>query len=383
MELHPRSVFVVALPSCVPAPSVPHCGELRGALNFWPEQRPSGPKLRKMPVHTYFLLPPLRKPSGGMAVLAQLAAHVREAGFAVSFVVNGELPPGLQTHPDIPVQHLKTAVPREADRWVVPEGWPALLAPGLQSRCRCAVYVQNWAFVHGILPENVEWQDLGLRMFSVSRPVSLFLEATLGLRTPIVRPAIAPNIFSPPHELRGAPANELRIAWMPRKNKHLAIQIRRIFEALAARAGQKPPVWLPIENLPPEGVAEALRRADVFLATGFPEGFGLPPLEAMSCGCLVAGFTGMGGWDYMRQALPAGFVPSFPLPETPWRGNGFFAADGDVWGAAVALQAACECLRAGSAPGIVEAGHRAASWYSPGRQRQEVLRLWQDEDYWK
>lgn len=318
-----------------------------------------------------------------MAVLVQLASHLHEAGFPVLFVANGGLPPGLQPDPDIPVLQLKTTCLGEEDRWIVPEGWPALLAPGLQAGCRCAVYVQNWAFVHGILPENVAWQDLKLRMFAVSRPVALFLKETEGVQSPIVRPALDPEVFSPAPDRGRDPARDVRIAWMPRKNRHLALQIRQIFEALARQAGQKPPVWVPIENLPPAGVAQALRRADVFLATGFPEGFGLPPLEAMACGCVVAGFTGMGGWDYMRQALPAGFTPAFALPGLPWGSNGFFAADGDVWGAAVALQAACDCLRAGTATRIVEAGLSTAAWYSPERQKQEVLRLWGDESYWQ
>lgn len=342
-----------------------------------------GPKLQEMPVHTYFVLPPLRKPSGGMAVLVQLAAHLHEAGYPLSFVINGELPPGVPAHAGIPVLELKTAAPGAADRWIVPEGWPALLAPGLQARCRCAVYVQNWAFVHGILPENVAWRDLGLRMFSVSGPVARFLEETEGLRAPVVRPALNAEIFFPPPARRQQRPGDLRIAWMPRKNKHLALQIRRIFEAFMRQAGHRPPTWLSIEHLSPAGVAESLRGADVFLATGFPEGFGLPPLEAMACGCVVAGFTGMGGWDYMRQALPGGFLPCFALPGRPWGGNGFFAADGDVWGAAVALKAACGRLREGTAGDIVAAGHETAAWYSPQRQRQEVLRLWQDEGYWR
>ena len=153
--------------------------------------------LRKLPVRTYFLLPPLRKPSGGMAVIARLASHLRQAGAPIFFVAPGKVPPGAQLDPDIPLLPLKTLALEREDRWVVPEGWPALLVPGLQAGCRCAVYVQNWAFVHGILPENVAWHDLRPRMFAVSRPVALFLAETVGVQSPIVRPAIDPRIFSP------------------------------------------------------------------------------------------------------------------------------------------------------------------------------------------
>ena len=53
-----------------------------------------------------------------------------------------------------------------------------------------------------------------------------------------------------------------------------------------------------------DGLSEAelvleYQKSDVFLTTGYPEGFGLPPLEAMACGCIVVGFTGGGGAEFM------------------------------------------------------------------------------------
>jgi len=47
------------------------------------------------------------------------------------------------------------------------------------------------------------------------------------------------------------------------------------------------------------------QKADVFLATGYPEGLPLPPLEAMNCGCVVVGFTGGGASEYMIDGLTA------------------------------------------------------------------------------
>ena len=53
-----------------------------------------------------------------------------------------------------------------------------------------------------------------------------------------------------------------------------------------------------------DGVSESemikhYQQSDVFLATGYPEGFGLPPIEAMACGAAVVGFTGGGANEYM------------------------------------------------------------------------------------
>ena len=54
-----------------------------------------------------------------------------------------------------------------------------------------------------------------------------------------------------------------------------------------------------IDGLTEAQLINEYQSADVFLATGYPEGFGLPPLEAMSCGCVVVGFTGGGASEFM------------------------------------------------------------------------------------
>jgi hypothetical protein len=54
-----------------------------------------------------------------------------------------------------------------------------------------------------------------------------------------------------------------------------------------------------IDGLTQDKLIKEYQKADIFLATGYPEGFSLPPLEAMSCGCVVIGFTGGGASEYM------------------------------------------------------------------------------------
>lgn len=50
---------------------------------------------------------------------------------------------------------------------------------------------------------------------------------------------------------------------------------------------------------------EEYQKADIFLATGYPEGLPLPPLEAMNCGCATVGFTGGGAREYMIDNVTA------------------------------------------------------------------------------
>ena len=107
--------------------------------------------------------------------------------------------------------------------------------------------------------------------------------------------------------------------------------------------GSAPEVeWIALDGLDRQGVARALQSSHVFLATGFPEGCPLPPLEAMACGCLPVGCGGFGGWDYMRQAVDfaGSYAPWWPLRETPFSGNGLWTADADVAAMAMGLELA-------------------------------------------
>lgn len=296
--------------------------------------------------------------------------------------------------------------------WLVPEGWPQALLLGLQAQANCVIYVQNWAYLLSNLPENMDFARLPLRCLAVSDPVRHFIHHTTGQDCPVLRPAVDPELFFPPdrdaaqaHTLAGGP---LRVAYMPRKNTALARQIR---EAVTARLRHAHPhiqlEWQEIHHKSSQEVAQILRRSPVFLATGFPEGLGLPPLEAMASGCVVVGFAGMGGWDYMRQARPPAsppdntlgntlgnmpacapisspanmpYSPAFPLRPVPWGGNGFYAADADVLGAAEALEQACLLLYKGGQElaTLRQAAASTAAAYSPPSLATAVQALWHD-----
>jgi glycosyltransferase involved in cell wall biosynthesis len=58
-----------------------------------------------------------------------------------------------------------------------------------------------------------------------------------------------------------------------------------------------------INNVPEIEVAEILKKSIIFLSTSDVEGFGLPPAEAMSCGCIVIGYDGVGGQEFFNSNL--------------------------------------------------------------------------------
>lgn len=311
--------------------------------------------------------PPLARPSGGTMVLTQLARRLLELD-RLGGVLFWDA-----THPDLDLElpwvPAKEAGMAHGDTLIVPEGWPNALAFGFRAGCRTRVYCQNWSYLFQGLEAGVRWRDLPVDFVAVSDPVAWHLEQVLGRRPPVVRPAVDTNVFRVPARKPGGPP---RIGFMPRKNRALAEQVRRIFEERNPGAGVE---WVPIEGLDPAGVARTLASCHVFLATGFPEGLGLPPLEAMACGCLCAGFTGFGGWDYMRQVEGGAYLPHGYAPrEVPWEGNGWWSADGDVLGAAMGLEGALDVLLSadGRLGHVLDQGLRTARAYAAGNQRLEI-----------
>jgi Glycosyl transferases group 1 len=113
--------------------------------------------------------------------------------------------------------------------------------------------------------------------------------------TPItrLRHSIDPNIFYPPRD-----AKQRKIAYMPRKR---ADDAASVISLLRLRGVLDTWEIVPIDNSSELETAEILRSARLFLSFGLREGFGLPPLEALACGCLVVGYDGLGGREYFHS----------------------------------------------------------------------------------
>ena len=336
-------------------------------------------RIWKSPVTTYIFLPPLQRESGGLAVLRRMGVFLRDAGFPVCFVLREASQSARESGVDILFwQELRL---RTGDIWLTPEGWPNALLPGLRAGARCFVYVQNWAYLLSCLPQNADLAALPIELLAVSEPVARFVDMSLGKQARVLRPGIDASLFCPLPEPEDGEI--VRVAYMPRKNKALARQIRELAEArLRLRGAHHTLEWLSIEDRSQAEVARMLQTAHIFLCTGFPEGCPLPPLEALACGCVPVGFTGLGGWDYMRQAadFPGAAKPLWPLRQTPWAGNGFYAADADVPGSVLALEAALDIFARGGEEraALRRAGQTTAAAYSPAEQARAVTALWSE-----
>lgn len=167
-----------------------------------------------------------------------------------------------------------------------------------------------------------------------------------------IRPGIDPALHHP-----GARQAGRRIAYMTRRRSGQAAQVLALLEHAGALAD-----WevVAIDGRSEAEVAEILRGSLLFLSFSELEGLGLPPLEALACGCAVAGFDGFAGREFFRSPFAVR------------------VEDGDVAGFARAVEGLLAAEAAG--PGyLVAAGSEGARYvadrYSLAAEREDLIDL--------
>lgn len=95
-----------------------------------------------------------------------------------------------------------------------------------------------------------------------------------------------------------SPEKKKQIAYMPRK---LSDDVLQVLNILQNRNNIEDWKFIPIENKSETEVAKIMHESAIFLSFNHKEGFGLPPAEAMACGCIVIGYKGQGGKDYFNE----------------------------------------------------------------------------------
>ena len=94
------------------------------------------------------------------------------------------------------------------------------------------------------------------------------------------------------------PSKKHQIAYMPRK---LPKDSLALINLLKLRDNLNGFNFIPIDKMTPQQVASTLNDSLIFLSFSHREGFGLPPAEAMACGCIVIGYSGNGGDEFFDE----------------------------------------------------------------------------------
>ncbi len=164
--------------------------------------------------------------------------------------------------------------------------------------------------------------------------------------------AINADIFSYQEEKKP------QICFMPRKHPEDALQVLAILRLRGVLQGID---VVAIDKMNESQVAAVMKESLFFLSFGYPEGFSLPPAEAMACGCLVIGYDGLGGKEYFKPEFSypvqigdiIGFADSVEHALTHWRQD------------ATSLQ---EKMLAGS--------EYVRKQYSAEREEQDIVNIW-------
>lgn len=159
---------------------------------------------------------------------------------------------------------------------------------------------------------------------------------------------------------RYQPEKKRQICFSRIKNESDAMQVVNI---LKFRGALRDFAVVPFINVPQREVARLYGDSAIFLSFGYPEGFGLPPAEAMACGCVVVGFHGGGGREFFRPEF------SYPIEQ------------GDIVGFARTVEEVIECFD--RQPEQMQVKGRAAADfiknnYSAELEEQEVIGAWRD-----
>jgi glycosyltransferase involved in cell wall biosynthesis len=167
-----------------------------------------------------------------------------------------------------------------------------------------------------------------------------------------LRLGINPSLHHPPQG-----SKQRRIVYMPRKRPDDAAAVLAQLRLRGALNG-----WdiVCIDGRSEAETAELLRTARLFLSFSFREGFGLPPLEALACGCIVVGYHGFGGREY--------FHPPFATA----------VEDGDIAAFVRMVEATIHNIDSDpqSADSMVAAASRfALERYPPEAEKQDILNI--------
>jgi glycosyltransferase involved in cell wall biosynthesis len=235
---------------------------------------------------------------------------------------------------------------------VIPEDYREALEALREINIKKYIFCQNHFYIFKGLRKDTTWADLDIDVFCSSEIIRKFLQSVFDYDgVPVIHCAIHLELFKPRKK-------KLQIAYMPRKRPAELDFIRNLFNRLYKQYKEVP--WICIDKVNDAKVAEILSESAIYFSTSLYEGFGLPPIEAMACGCIVVGFHGGGGLEYASSE------------------NGYWCEEGDI----------IECVRTlGHVVSLIDNNDekvnkvrnralKKAGEYTFDRQEGELLDFW-------
>lgn len=233
----------------------------------------------------------VQKPAGGIKVIYQHCMLLRQLGIDAKPLLMGNYN-GNFFHFEIPTVKYEEVVDSigSSDIVVATEFKP--YEGLLFKEATKVLFLQNWiGLIKWLEPKDREFNYLDLGYSTVitcSRFCTEYVKEHMNIPVTTITNGIDLNLFTPADEKR----IPNRILAMSRKNPEDLKSIIKLLKTVSYDIKI-------VDGLTQEQLIDEYQSADIFLATGYPEGFSLPPLEAMACGCVVVGFSGGAGSEFM------------------------------------------------------------------------------------
>ncbi len=246
----------------------------------------------------WFICPDFTPPSGGIRKLYRSVDILNDAGLHAAIVHKR---PGFSCawfDHRTRVVNCSQVLVRHHDVIVVPEIYGASILD-LPSGVRQIIFNQNVYNTVSSLNSGgpavapyMNNPDLTAVLTVSEDNTAVIKYAFPGVHVRCVRHWIDSTLYHPP----GCPKKR-RIAYMPRRRAREAAEV---LELLRLRGVLNNWEVVAIDGRKEAEVADLLRAAQIFLSFSHLEGLGLPPLEALACGCLVVGYHGFGGREFFQ-----------------------------------------------------------------------------------
>lgn len=206
---------------------------------------------------------------------------------------------------------------------IIPEGFPNVMEKFTQIACKKIVLAQSWYYILNAMQIGQKWQQFGIQdVISISSGITDYIKAIMpGLNIKNCTQSIDRDLFKRYTITEKFP----KIAFMPGRSQEAVIKTYNVIKTFYSFYPQFR--WIrfdELKGLSKEEFAERLGTSALCLYTDEIAGFGTMPLEAMSCGTHVVGWTPLGGKEYMNAD------------------NGFWASNGDIFQLAELLGIAVE-----------------------------------------
>lgn len=236
------------------------------------------------------------EPIGGLQTLCDHVEVLNElAGFNIAAVISDN--PFLKKwfHTKAPVVATKDTSITKDDTVVIPEVAPDEVQQ-FEGAGRKLLAGLNWSFVKQFITKEII-DKYGYEGMIVN---SRYSHSLLSMEYPDLEIYYVPNFidsseFKP---IDGLPREDNSILMFPRKNiDHICDIVKFV-----RWNGCKTKITL-IDRFHKSDLPRIYCSHDIFIALGYPEGFGRPSAEALLCGCVVIGFTGGGSTDYMVDGV--------------------------------------------------------------------------------